>query len=187
MTLPVAPPITLQEIIFEFGAPIGTPLSAMVRGGDYVPDHPGTINIPTEVPISLLDFLGSDVIDPTPPPAEGEVFNMGAELASSSGIYYSSIGDWGHISPEIYRDQFIILLGDEFNQLYNFTLMLQGYNVHPQYFTSITIVGGSVNRTYLNSEFGYQTFESQRLSIWTAFNEFAGLVDGGNYTVTINY
>lgn len=47
------------SIYTEFGAPLGTLLTAMVRGGAYVSNgsnFPGTVGIPSAPPISLLDF-----------------------------------------------------------------------------------------------------------------------------------
>lgn len=59
MTLPTSPPLALTQVLAEFGAPAGTPLSAMVRGGAYVPNIPQNSNVPTAPPIELLDFLGA--------------------------------------------------------------------------------------------------------------------------------
>lgn len=59
MALPASPPITMQQIYTEFGAPLGTPLTAMVRGGAYVPNIPQNNNVPTSPPINLLNFLGA--------------------------------------------------------------------------------------------------------------------------------
>jgi hypothetical protein len=59
VTLPAAPPISLLQIYTEFGAPLNTPLSAMVRGGAWVPNTPQNVNVPTSLPISVLDFLGA--------------------------------------------------------------------------------------------------------------------------------
>lgn len=59
MTLPVAKPISLTQIVAEFNAPAGTPLSAFVRGGAYVPDTVQNAGVPTAKPIALSDLLGA--------------------------------------------------------------------------------------------------------------------------------
>lgn len=61
MPLPADPPISMLAVYSEFGAPALTPLSALVRGGDYVPDGAGTGQIPIAVPLSLLDFRSAFV------------------------------------------------------------------------------------------------------------------------------
>lgn len=75
MTLPASTPIELNEILTEFGAPAKTPLSAMVRGGDYVPadDISGeNSGIPTSTPIKLSDFLSANG-NPNPYQIKNEV------------------------------------------------------------------------------------------------------------------
>ena len=59
MTLPLAPPITQLQIYTEFGVPLNTPLSVLVRGGAWVPNTPQNANIPTGLPIAILDFIGA--------------------------------------------------------------------------------------------------------------------------------
>ena len=59
MALPAAAPIDLLQVYSEFGAPVGTPLTSMVRGGAYVPDTLANAGVPTAPPISVLDFLGA--------------------------------------------------------------------------------------------------------------------------------
>jgi hypothetical protein len=59
MTLPTVPPLTLIEIQNEFGAPLGTPLSAFLRGGAWVPDIAQNSGVPTTLPIAILDLLGA--------------------------------------------------------------------------------------------------------------------------------
>lgn len=60
MPVPTTNP-SLQDIYDEFGAPAGTPITALVRGGTYVVDGTGTQDIPTAAPISILDFAGAFV------------------------------------------------------------------------------------------------------------------------------
>ena len=59
--MPVPNPPDLLSVYREFGAPNGTPMAALVRGGTYVVDGIGTQGIPTAVPIDLLDFAGAFV------------------------------------------------------------------------------------------------------------------------------
>lgn len=59
MPLPSSGNLSLSQVLAEFGAPAGTKLSAMVRGGAYVPDTPVNAGVPTAVPISIRDFLGA--------------------------------------------------------------------------------------------------------------------------------
>lgn len=79
MPLPSSPPIDLLAVYTEFGAPVGTPLTALVRGGAYVPDTPTNAGVPTAPPIDLLDFLGASAVDPldftfSPTSASGSEF-----------------------------------------------------------------------------------------------------------------
>lgn len=74
MALPASTPIELNEILTEFGAPERTPLSAMVRGGAYVPDDDisgENSGIPTSTPIQLSDFLSANG-NPNPYQIKGE-------------------------------------------------------------------------------------------------------------------
>ena len=64
MALPESGEITLRQIQTEFGAPVTAKLSEMIRGGNYVPDHTNTANIPQTKPITLQDFYGSSVTPP---------------------------------------------------------------------------------------------------------------------------
>ena len=59
MALPATPPLSLQQVCVEFGAPLNTPLSAFLRGGAWVPNSPANANVPTVLPISLLQLLGA--------------------------------------------------------------------------------------------------------------------------------
>jgi hypothetical protein len=59
MALPSSAPITLLQIYTEFGAPVNTPLTQMVRGGAYVPNSAANAGVPLAPPIDLLDFLGA--------------------------------------------------------------------------------------------------------------------------------
>lgn len=59
MTLQSTPPITMQQIYAEFGAPLGTPMTALVRGGAYVPNTAQNAAVPTTPPLGKLQFLGA--------------------------------------------------------------------------------------------------------------------------------
>lgn len=64
MALPSSGPISLLQIYAEYGAPIGTPLTAMVRGGAYVPNTAPNMGIPTSPPINLQHFYGGSGSSP---------------------------------------------------------------------------------------------------------------------------
>lgn len=59
MALPASPPISITQIQTEMGAPAGTPLTALVRGGSYTPNTAANAGVPTAPPIDVLDFLGA--------------------------------------------------------------------------------------------------------------------------------
>lgn len=84
MTLPTSPPLTLTQVLAEFGAPAGTPLSAMVRGGAYVPNIPQNSNVPTAPPVELLDFLGAA----NTPPVRIENHNIGSWTTGAAHAGY---------------------------------------------------------------------------------------------------
>lgn len=64
MTLPSSGQIDILQILAEFSAPVGTPLTSMVRGGSYVPNTPSNAGVPTAPPIDVLDFLGASATQP---------------------------------------------------------------------------------------------------------------------------
>ena len=59
MTLQLTKPIAMTDIEAEFLAPSGTPLSAFVRGGAFVPDSGANAGVPTSKPIAMTDLLGA--------------------------------------------------------------------------------------------------------------------------------
>lgn len=59
MALPNNPPISLSQILAEFGAPSHVQLSQLLRGGAWVPDTEANAQVPTSLPIKLTDFLGA--------------------------------------------------------------------------------------------------------------------------------
>jgi hypothetical protein len=64
MALPTSGTLTLQQIYAEFGAPAGTRLTQLVRGGAYVPNNATNAGVPTAPPITLRDFLGASNVPP---------------------------------------------------------------------------------------------------------------------------
>lgn len=59
MALPSSGPISIQDIVNEFGGSGSHSLSEYYRGGAFVPDTPTNSNIPTSGTISLADFYGA--------------------------------------------------------------------------------------------------------------------------------
>ena len=136
MTLQATPPLSLTEVQTEFVAPLGTPLSAFLRGGAFVPDTPTNAGVPTVLPIALLDLLGSSV-DPA-----GDLFDLFAQLASSGRSGYVD-GSFGSITPDIYRTFFVdtCRYRDNFPSS-NFEWRIDtGGAVNQDFFSRITIVG----------------------------------------------
>lgn len=101
MTLPTVPPIDMIMICDEFQVARTTPLASFLRGAGIVPNSPANANVPTALPISMLDLLGAqrqppiDIIN-----ASASHFvlvesgqNAYAELTvSSNGIQYRTEG-----------------------------------------------------------------------------------------------
>lgn len=64
MSLPASGPVSLNTILEEFDAPPRTPLSALLAGGDYVPQD-AFAGVPESLPIAMSDFYGVES-DPNP-------------------------------------------------------------------------------------------------------------------------
>lgn len=94
MALPAAPPISLLQIYTEFGAPVGTPLSQMLRGGQWVPNTPQNANIPTSLPISILDFIGASGEAIFMPPALNVTANAPSGPQTAELRFYSNGELW---------------------------------------------------------------------------------------------
>lgn len=123
MALPSSGPLTLQQVYAEFGAPDGTRLTQLVRGGAYVPNTGTNAGVPMAPPITLRDFLGasstSPVVinnhtvdgfqyaepNPTPPPAViYEAATAGYQLRNNGdayGIATSGAGPGATVSAAI--------------------------------------------------------------------------------------
>lgn len=83
MTLPASGQIDILQILAEFGAPVGTPLTSMVRGGAYVPNTAQNAGVPTAPPISCTDFYGASAVTEhsvSPSPS-----SMGGSLSNGVG------------------------------------------------------------------------------------------------------
>lgn len=115
--LPAAAPINLLQITAHWGAPAGTGLAAMVRGGAYVPDLPVNSGIPTAPPINALQFLNASnervvlsnkavtmhryrLANDTPPPANFQVGPTGEFRMLSTG----ALQWWNTISGDFEFD-----------------------------------------------------------------------------------
>lgn len=55
----VSNPASMSSVYAEFGAPAGTPLSAFVRGGAWVPNTAANANVPASLPIRLSQLAGA--------------------------------------------------------------------------------------------------------------------------------
>lgn len=91
MALPTSGPISIQDIVNEFGGSGTHSLSEYYRGGTYVPNTPANSNIPTSGSISLSNFYGA-VASPTISFTGGTVSDaFGATLQwRSDGTYIGS-------------------------------------------------------------------------------------------------
>lgn len=97
MPLPSSGTITLNAILAEFGAPLGTGLNAMVKGGAYVPSTVAA-SIPTAPPISLSDFYGafrppSIAIQSATASVSGDGSLTGASVADLTGSFVVTTTD----------------------------------------------------------------------------------------------
>lgn len=59
MTLPASPPLSMSQVWAEFGAPAGTPTSAFLRGGPWVPNTAQNAAVPTTLPIRITQLCGA--------------------------------------------------------------------------------------------------------------------------------
>lgn len=64
MTLPASGNLSFSQILAEFGAPVGTKLSQLYRGGAYVPDIAQNAGVPMSGAIAVRDFLGASNVAP---------------------------------------------------------------------------------------------------------------------------
>jgi len=64
MPLPLVRPISIKDLEAEFLAPPGTPLSAFLKNGAYVPDNIENVDVPVALPLAITDFYGAANIVP---------------------------------------------------------------------------------------------------------------------------
>lgn len=96
MPIRATPPITMQQVLTEFAAPQATPLSAMLKGGYYVPSNVSGGTIPVALPLDLSDFLGavrpaSVTIDSVTAVA-GSVSSTISGLTTAVSLTHASVG-----------------------------------------------------------------------------------------------
>lgn len=127
MALPNSPPISINQICTEMQAPIGTPITSLVRGGAYTPNSSLNAAVPTAPPISVLDFLGASKLfvsisdhsivgyqqseeNPDPPPAV--VWDNGSAtfhiLNTGQARGLGSNGDNGTGTNEFYAGEWLV-------------------------------------------------------------------------------
>jgi len=125
MTLPANPPISMDQVIDEFNAPVGTPLHAFVRGGAYVPNIAANSGVPTAPPITLhqlcgatayqaLAISGPNEVDWSGYASKPVVFFHTTSHQTVSGGNASKTYSWVRISGSalIYNDSTTTLAGD---------------------------------------------------------------------------
>lgn len=197
MALPAAPPITLTQIYAEFGAPLGTPLTSMIRGGAHVPNTAPNASIPTAVPIDLLDFLGAtnlacalsahtvtgwqqSEINPSPPPGITWDFGTASFIINSSGQAsgLGSNGDNGTGTNANYTGEWLM------------SGAASAFEVRATV-TSGTVDGGSATGVYLNCgttrswEKAYAGVGSQTCTILVELRPAAGGAVMASATMTL--
>lgn len=108
----VSNPATMSSVYAEFGAPAGTPLSAFLRGGSYVPNVAANAAVPTSLPISLSQLAGAVKYIPIslsgPTSVLGETFGLPTtqQTYSNPANYTVSGGNpgpsisWSYISGD---------------------------------------------------------------------------------------
>ena len=185
MTLQAVPPMSLTDVYAEYSAPFGTPLSAFLRGGAWVPDTPQNAGVPTVLPIELLDLLDSSVT----PGAVTEVFTMTAELdgmGQTSG--YSDNNNLGVMTPDRFIENWFFrnMTYDEKDVVFNIT-EVDPSGPTQDTITSVEIVGPNWNITYLTVDASFVT-GGVNGGTWEWLDTGQVLFsDGQNYTITVVY
>jgi len=178
MTLPTVPPIGMIEIQDEFLAPLGTPLSAFLRGGVWVPDSAANAGVPTALPIAMTDLLGADV-------TAGELFDMLAGVASQGRSGYI-FGTTGSINPDIYRTFFIDTMRYRLNPpSSNIEFRLDQTGLLQSFFARITIVGPGWNEDLLTADADSFDPNDAGRSTWRWDTERSEFLDATNYAITL--
>lgn len=99
------PPVSLSAVRAEFGAPAGTPLSAFVRGGAWVPNIAQNNGVPTAPPIRLASLAGAVKYQPVTATAAPTTANGDTTGPNPSGIVVSntvSVTGYGGNAPYTY-------------------------------------------------------------------------------------
>lgn len=104
MTLQSSGPISIANIVTEFGGVAPHSLNEYYRGGTYVPNISVNNNVPTSGTISLSNFYGASVTTPTTTVS----FTMTCGVYSpgkgtSYNGYGTTTGTYGSMSPTSFR------------------------------------------------------------------------------------
>ncbi len=142
MTLQTDPPISLTQIQDEFLAPRGTPLSAFLRGGAWVPDISINAAVPTVLPISILDLLGSSLTEPT------ELLVMVSDINPDSmgeqTGYGQNGGGFGSLTPDTFRGVFVSTIRNNVNND-NLRIQIDQNGLPQDFFDDWLLVGPNWN------------------------------------------
>ena len=180
MTLQAVPPISLTDVYAEYSAPLGTPLSAFLRNGAWVPDTPTNAGVPTVLPITLLDLLGSSV-DPA-----GDLFVMTAGTDAMSGdTGYDDNNGYGSITPTAYLGGFYEVLSLENGNV--FVVRIAGVVLAANAFTSVQFLTGAnwAGETFLTADATYDNPGGGADSRWEWVGSHADFVVGNDYDVSM--
>ena len=108
MTLPLVLPLKLTDLHAEFSAPDGTPLSAFVKDGLYVPINTDNVNVPIALPLALTDFFGAsqtiEIVLSVPPNSDT---NFPVNTLIDGGIH--NTGSHSGTSPTIQTDEKFVI------------------------------------------------------------------------------
>ena len=89
-------PISINDLVGEYGGSAPHSLSEYYKGGSYVANHSNNANVPTSSTISLSDFYGQSNTSPQPTQHN---YNMTGGTMSVTNIGYDSSTSTGSISP----------------------------------------------------------------------------------------
>jgi len=109
MTLQTTKPISMADIEAEFSAPSGTPLSAFVAGGAFVPDGTTGVGgpVPTAKPIAMTDLLGSASVPTFPLVMTAGLDGGGAPNTDDSGY---ATAQYGTLVPDQVRSETVSVI-----------------------------------------------------------------------------
>ena len=176
MTLQTDPPLSLTQIYTEFGAPFGTPLSEFLRGGVWVPDISINIGVPTVLPISILDLLGSSATEPT----ELIVMTAATNPSSMGEQTGYSFADYGSIDPQLFRGvQFTEINNNSNNDFIR--IHMDGLQAQ-DFWDDLTVVGPNWNEVFQSALADYSFIAGNTQTRW----EFDPFVHG-DFTIGADY